>query len=111
VSNLFKRLSGSKQLEESDLAEPLEAMKNKLIEKNVASDIADRVCESVKVKLLGQAVGTFQRTAKLVDEALREALARILTPNKSIDVLRSALEAKEQGRPYVLRHIAFIRVR
>ena len=133
VSNLFKRLSGSKVLDAHDLQEPMEAMKNKLVAKNVASDIADQVCESVKVKLLGQKVGTFNRTATLVNDALRsvrglfskaarpllplacfcsgvcprspshcardmsvvwKALVRILTPNKSIDVLRSALEAK-----------------
>jgi len=72
VSNLFKRLSGSKVLEPDDLDGPMESMKNKLITKNVASDIADKVCDSVKVKLVGQKVGTFEQTGTLVNNALRE---------------------------------------
>jgi len=102
VTNIFKRLSGSKVLDKDDLDAPMQAMKDKLVSKNVASDIADQVCDSVQAKLIGQKVGTFERTNRLVIEALSEALTRILTPNKSIDVLRSALEAKEQGRPYVI---------
>ena len=61
-----------------------------------------QVCESVAVKLVGQKVGTFERVTALVVDALTEALVRILTPNKSIDVLREALEAKAQKRPYVV---------
>ena len=53
-----------------------------------------QVCESVKLKLLGKKVGTFARIRTLVVEALTESIVRILTPHKSIDVLREALAAK-----------------
>ena len=53
-----------------------------------------QVCESVKLKLLGKKVGTFARIQTLVVEALTESIVRILTPDRSIDVLREALAAK-----------------
>lgn len=33
---------------------------------------------------------------------MEEALLRILTPRRSIDILRDVHAAKEQGRPYVI---------
>lgn len=37
-----------------------------------------------------------------VRTALEEALVRILTPRRNIDVLREALEAKSKGEPFVI---------
>ena len=34
--------------------------------------------------------------------AMEEALLRILTPKRSIDILRDVHVAKEQGKPYVV---------
>lgn len=34
--------------------------------------------------------------------AMEEALVRILTPKRSIDILRDVHAAKEQGKPYVI---------
>ena len=33
---------------------------------------------------------------------MQEALVRILTPKKTIDILRDAVQAKKEGRPYVV---------
>ena len=33
---------------------------------------------------------------------MEEALVRILTPKRSIDILRDVHSAKEQGRPYIV---------
>ncbi len=33
---------------------------------------------------------------------MEEALLRILTPKRSVDILRDVHQAKEQGRPYVI---------
>lgn len=37
-----------------------------------------------------------------VKAALEEAVKRILTPKKNIDILRDAIEAKKKGRPYIM---------
>jgi signal recognition particle receptor subunit alpha len=38
----------------------------------------------------------------LLQTAMEEALLRILTPRRSIDILRDVQSAKERGRPYVV---------
>lgn len=61
-SSLFARLTGSKVLTDADLKPVLEAMKQHLMKKNVAMDIADKVCEGVGESLIGKKVAGFQST-------------------------------------------------
>jgi signal recognition particle receptor subunit alpha len=60
LSSLFSRLTGSKILTEQDLKPVLEGMKQHLMKKNVAMEIADKVCEGVGESLVGKKVGGFQ---------------------------------------------------
>jgi signal recognition particle receptor subunit alpha len=62
IGSLFARLTGSKVLTEADLKPVLEGMKQHLMKKNVAMDIAEKVCEGVGETLVGQKVGGFQST-------------------------------------------------
>ena len=47
-----------------------------------------RLCDSVSASLQGQRLGSFTRVSSAVKVALEAALTRILTPKRSIDVLR-----------------------
>eukprot|EP00941_MAST-03F_sp_MAST-3F-sp1_P002059 g2059.t1 len=98
--NFLKGLTGNKQLKRSDLNDALQSMEAQLISKNVARNIASDLCESVATTLVGQKIGTWTSLQKMVKDALSEAVTRVLTPKKSVDVLRSALEAKAKGRPF-----------
>ena len=60
LGSLFARLTGSKVLTEEDLKPVLEGMKQHLMKKNVAKEIADKVCEGVGESLVGKKVGGFQ---------------------------------------------------
>lgn len=71
-----------------------------MISKNVASEVADELCESVVTTLVGQRLESFTRITTVVRKALESALLRILTPKKSTDVLREILDAKAAGRAY-----------
>ena len=62
--SLFARLTGSKILTEEDLVSVLEGMKQHLMKKNVAKEIAEKVCEGVGESLVGQKVGGFQSTLR-----------------------------------------------
>jgi signal recognition particle GTPase len=55
----LKGLVGSKTLTKEDVAPGLAKMKDHLITKNVAIDIADKLCQSVSTKLEGRVLGTF----------------------------------------------------
>ncbi|KAI6171075.1 Signal recognition particle receptor subunit alpha-like protein [Aphelenchoides bicaudatus] len=98
----FSNLVGNKQLTDADVEPALEQMKLNLIQKNVASEPATRICESVGAKLVGRNVGTFSRVRTVVSEAMRESLMQLLTPKRRVDILRDVLHAKSEKRPYVI---------
>ncbi|KAI5124344.1 hypothetical protein M0805_008951 [Coniferiporia weirii] len=107
LGSIFARLTGSKVLTENDLKPVLEGMKQHLMKKNVAKDIADKVCEGVGEGLVGKKVGGFQTINAAVRQALSTSLTRILTPNTSTDLLlsiraklSSPLPSTQQRLPY-----------
>merc|ERR1711881_452870 len=76
--------------------------KDNLIAKNVASEVAESLTESVMVKLEGSVMGTFQSLARHVKEALTQSLMKLLTPKRRIDILRDVMDARENRKPYVI---------
>lgn len=66
LGNMFARLTGSKMLSEEDLKPVLETMKQHLMKKNVAKEIAEKVCEGVGDSLIGKKVGGFQCTCQVL---------------------------------------------
>lgn len=56
---LFARLTGSKVITAADLEPVLNGMREHLMKKNVAKEIADKVCEGVGENLVGKKVGGF----------------------------------------------------
>ncbi|CAK1542943.1 unnamed protein product [Leptosia nina] len=100
--SIFKGLVGSKALTEETMRPVLDKMRDHLIGKNVAADIANKLCDSVSTKLDGKVLGTFDSVAKTVKATLTESLMQILSPKRRVDILRDCLHAKQQGRPYVM---------
>ena len=68
--------------------------------KNVASEIALKLCDSVQSKLEGKVLGTFSSISSTVKETITDACVQILSPHRRIDILRDAMEAKQQRRPF-----------
>ena len=83
----------------------LEKLKTNFMNKNVAEDIAERLCESVASSLEGKKLSSFSSLGAMTKLAMEEALTRILTPKRSVDVLRDVRAAKEAGRPYVITFV------
>ncbi|SAM77747.1 related to SRP101-signal recognition particle receptor, alpha chain [Ustilago bromivora] len=86
-ASFFSRLTGAKTLTKEDLAPALSAMASHLQSKNVAVDVAQRLCDSVERNLVGKNLGSFGSVKAEVKKALEEAITRILTPKSSIDIL------------------------
>uniref|UniRef100_A0A8D0DP19 SRP receptor subunit alpha n=1 Tax=Salvator merianae TaxID=96440 RepID=A0A8D0DP19_SALMN len=99
---MLKGLVGSKSLTRDDMEPVLEKMKDHLIAKNVAAEIAVQLCESVAKKLEGKVMGTFTTVTSTVKQALQESLVQILQPQRRVDVLRDVMEAQRHRRPYVI---------
>ncbi|ALC49030.1 Gtp-bp [Drosophila busckii] len=98
----FKGIVGAKTMALNDLQPALEKMRDHLISKNVASEIAIKLCDSVATSLEGKQMGTFDSIANVVKDALTQSLVRILSPKRRIDIIRDALECKRNGRPYTI---------
>ena len=57
--SFFKTLTGGKTISMEMMAPALERMKEHLVTKNVAMEIAEKLCDSVAAKLDGKVIGTF----------------------------------------------------
>ena len=100
--SMFKGLVGSKSITLDDMQPALDKLRDHLITKNVATDIAAKLCISVGAKLEGRVLGTFDTIAATVKTTLNDALVQILSPKRRVDILRDCLEAKRNQRPYVM---------
>lgn len=89
LGSLFSRITGTKTLTTADLAPVLEGMKQHLMKKNVAKEIAEKVVEGVGEDLVGRRITGWGGTNTAVRNALSTALTRILTPKTSTDLLLS----------------------
>jgi signal recognition particle receptor subunit alpha len=98
----FKSFTGSRELTADTLDPVIAQIKEHLISQNVATDIADHLCSSVKSSLLGKKLGSFERISTAVRNSMETALKRILTPKTSLDILRDIEQAKSEKRPYTM---------
>ncbi|XP_076749158.1 signal recognition particle receptor alpha isoform X2 [Xylocopa sonorina] len=100
--SMFKSLVGNKCLKHENMAPVLDKLKDHLITKNVAAEIAQKLCDSVGAKLEGKVLGTFDSVTSTIKATLTDALVQILSPKRRVDILRDAMEAKKNNRPYVM---------
>ncbi|VDL18460.1 unnamed protein product [Hymenolepis diminuta] len=104
LQNLKSTATG-RVLSREDIQKPLEQLRDHLVQKNVAYEIATRLCEGVAERLVGVQLGPFERVGPRVRSALEEACTRLLASGRRVDVLRDALDSHQKGKPYVI--IAF----
>ncbi|KAF5397477.1 Signal recognition particle receptor subunit alpha, partial [Paragonimus heterotremus] len=106
VSSLLRglRITGGsgRVLSHEDIQLSLEQLRDRLVAKNVAVEIAQRVCDSVAEQLVGTSLSAFERVYPRVRSALEEVCTRVLASGRRVDVLRDALDARTQGRPYTI---------
>lgn len=102
------RGAGMGALEAKDLEPALEAVKRKLMERNVAEEAARALCEGVRGELEGRKQAALSSVAKEVERALERSLTRMLSPSSSIRVLwESKSRQRKREKPYT---IAFVGV-
>lgn len=103
----IQNITGNAQLTQAQLDPVLESLQEGLMSKNVARDVAAKVVEGVGKSLLGTRTERFTSIAATVKEVITKSIEEILTPKKSIDVLKAALDAKAEGRVF---SVAFLGV-
>lgn len=98
----FKSFTGQREMTAETLDPVIATIKEHLITQNVATNIADHLCQSVRTSLLGKKLGSFERISTAVRNSMETALKRILTPKTSLDILRDIEQAKSEKRPYTM---------
>jgi signal recognition particle receptor subunit alpha len=108
-STFFKKIVGSvqkvignKSLTQDDLKPVLSLFKQRLMEKNVALDVADKITESVGQTLIETKTKSFTSVEATVKAAINDALVKILTPKRHIDLVAEVAKAKLEHKPYVV---------
>ncbi|KNF02870.1 hypothetical protein, variant [Puccinia striiformis f. sp. tritici PST-78] len=81
--------SGPIILREEDVKSMIEQIQLQLMKKNVAREIAVRICERIQVELIGQKLSDRSTNSlkKLINHSLEISLTKILTPKTSVDIL------------------------
>jgi signal recognition particle receptor subunit alpha len=96
------KFAEGKALDEKALKPILASFKDELIKKNVAYEIAEKICANLGQKLANSKGDLMTSTKSLVKAALKDSVTSILTPRNNIDLLAMALKKKEEGRPFVV---------
>ncbi|KAJ2653360.1 hypothetical protein IWW40_000413 [Coemansia sp. RSA 1250] len=105
IFGMFKSLTSGRVLSKELLSEPMARMREHLATKNVATDIADEICQTVAQSLVGVRIGGLQNIRKLIEQSMETALTRILTPVSSTDIIRDIDNANSNGRPYTMAFV------
>lgn len=100
--SLIGSLSYNKTLTKADLAPVLANLRDHLIAKNVAAEIATKLCDNVALRLEGQTANTWMGLKGFVKNALEESIFRILTPNRNLNILQEVEVKNRAGAPYVI---------
>ncbi|KAJ3008006.1 hypothetical protein HKX48_008821 [Thoreauomyces humboldtii] len=105
IFGFFQNLTASKVLTREDLEPVMAKMREHMINKNVASDVADHLCKSVTDSLVGQKLGKFSSLLKTIKTNLEPHIRKILTPRTSTDLLRDIFAAQSANRPYTITFV------
>ena len=100
VATWLRSHFGSREVDVQDFSAIIPKLREKLITKNVAVEVAEEVCKSVEVSVRGTKLGHFDSLSKAIEKAMVDALHRILQPKTEVNILRSVAAAKERHRPY-----------
>jgi signal recognition particle receptor subunit alpha len=102
ANKVKSNFTGNKEITQSDLDPLIGEFKSLLISKNVAESISSQFCASVCSSLLHTRTASFTSLSTTVRAALSTSIERLLTPDNYKDLLKEALDAKAQRRPYVI---------
>ena len=112
LQGLFQQMTGQKVLSQPDLQQPLQEIHRLLTSKNVASDIAQLMCDKVQEQLLGKKLNSMYRVKTAVRQALESTINKLLLPSQKLDLLRQVISKRDGSffstamtstrRPYVI---------
>ncbi|KAK9468268.1 SRP54-type protein [Lipomyces arxii] len=102
--SFFRNIIGNSVMSEQDMEKALAGMKDHLMKKNVAPEVAQHLCDVVSKSLIGTKTGSWTSVETTVRSAMQDELRKILTPSTSVDLLHEIQRVKSARppRPYVI---------
>lgn len=97
----LQKFMGGKTLTQDDLNKTMEATRTQLMQKNVAPDVAESLCDNVRNSLVGSKTKSWTSVQATVQTAMAEALRRVLTPNTSADLLLEIRKKQKANARYM----------
>lgn len=104
---LQRKFLGNKTIDKDDLASVLDKLRQKLVTKNVAPEVADYLTEQVSRDLVGSKTANWTSVENTARDSLSRTLTKILTPGVSVDLLHdiqkklSHKDKEGKKQPYV----------
>ncbi|NJE25374.1 signal recognition particle-docking protein FtsY [Thermococcus sp. MV5] len=93
------------EISEKDVENALWDLELELLEADVALEVVDELKERIKQKLVGQKVKIGTNKREVVENAVRDAVLEVLTPEKRIDLLEIIKSKRE--KPFVIVFVGF----
>ncbi len=93
------------EISEKDVEKALWDLELELLEADVALETVEALKDKIKEKLVGQRVKIGTNKKNLVENAVRDAVLEILTPERRIDLLETIRSKGE--RPFVIAFVGF----
>ena len=76
-----------------------------LIGADVSVQVAEKVCEELKTRLMGEEANRFGSKSDVVKKALKESIESVMQTGKGIDLVKAVAEAKKLGPPYIIMFV------
>ncbi|AHF79979.1 signal recognition particle-docking protein FtsY [Thermococcus paralvinellae] len=93
------------EIKEKDVEEALWDLELELLEADVALEVVEELKEKIKQQLVGQKVKIGTDKKKIVEDAVRNAVLEVLTPERKINLLEMIKSKKE--KPFVIVFVGF----
>jgi fused signal recognition particle receptor len=101
VGQVIDKLSRT-ELSDDNLDPLLWEFKIGLLENDVALSVADEMCDEIKGRLLGEAVGRFENKKERVNDALRDGLYKVLKAPVNVDLLEAVAIKRRERTPLII---------
>lgn len=101
LRGVVDRISKS-ELSDKELDPILWDLQLQLISNDVAVDVAAKVCEELKERLVDETFPRFGDKTPLIRNALRESIKAVMETDGGLDLLKLTAEKKANGEPLVL---------
>ena len=90
-----------KMLTEKNLKNPLQTLRNILIQNDVSVMAAEKICELIEAEMTGEKVGRFENIKKFLQAVLKKVIVNILTADTQIDIIDLVNRKNQENEPAI----------